>query len=217
MTSPIRSVESWPDLEAALAPFPRGRTLLLIGGADFASADPAIVDGIEGFLAALAGASQELGAVIVDGGTDAGVMRWFAEARAGVDGTFPLVGVAPRSAFDRPTRTGEAITVADGHSVVFTVPGDQFGDEMPWLFAVADHLGGKAAPTLLVNGGELAAREARRRLADGHVVVAVAGSGRAADAIASGEGLPASGRLRVIAVTADRTTLAACLEEVWNE
>jgi hypothetical protein len=217
MTSPIRSVESWADLEAELAAFPRGRTLLLIGGADFASADPAIVDAIKSFLVQLAGASEEVGAVVVDGGTDAGVMRWFADARARIPATFPLLGVAPRSAFDRATRTGAPISVAAGHTVVFAVPGDQFGDEMPWLFRIADHLGGQAAPTVLVNGGERAAKEARRRLADGHLVVAVAGSGRAADELATERGLPASGRLRVIPVAADQTTVAAALQEAWIE
>lgn len=233
MASPLRSVESWPDLEVELATFRSGRSVLLVGGADFASADPDVVAGIRLFLGSLAGACERAGAAVVDGGTDAGVMRWFAEGRDAIGGTFPLVGVAPRFAFERPTRTGRPITVAAGHSVVFAVPGEQFGDEMPWLFAVADHLGGASpAPTVLVNGGDLAATEARRRLADGRVVLAVAGSGRAADELAdelaeepsewdeSGSDqsdLRASGRLRVIPLDADETAIAAALEEAWTE
>jgi SLOG in TRPM, prokaryote len=229
MASPLRSVESWPELEAELATFQSGRSVLLVGGADFASADPDVVDGIRSFLGSLAGACEDAGAAVVDGGTDAGVMRWFAEARDAIGGTFPLVGVAPRFAFERPTRTGRPITVAAGHSVVFAVPGEQFGDEMPWLFSVADDLGGVTpAPTVLVNGGDLAATEARRRLADGGVVLAVAGSGRAADELASelaaeypgecDEGdLRASGRLQVIPLDADEAAIAAALEEAWTE
>ncbi len=221
MASPIRWVESLPDLEAELAGLPRGRSLLLVGGADFASADPFIVEGIQSFLARLATVCERAAIAVVDGGTDAGVMRWFAGARAAIDGQFPLVGVAPRFAFERPTRTGRPITAAHGHSVVLAVPGEQFGDETAWLFAVADHLGFDwPAPTVLVNGGDLAATEARQRLADGHLVVAVAGSGRAADELASEEpamDLPGSGRLRVIPLAADETTLAATLEEAWTE
>ncbi len=220
MTSPLRPVESRSDLEAELAAFPRGRSLLLVGGADFADSDPAIVEGIRGFLETLATHCERTSTAVVDGGTDAGVMRWFADARAAMDGTFPLVGVAPWFAFERPTRSGRPITVAPGHSIVLAVPGEAFGDEMPWLFAAADSLAvDAAAPTVLVNGGELAATEARRRLADGHVVVAVAGSGRAADELtgdASGD-LRASGRLRVIPLAADEATLAAALEEAWTE
>ncbi len=221
MASPIRSVESLPDLEGALAGIPQGRSLLLVGGADFAGADPVMVEAIQSFLATLASICERTRIGVVDGGTDAGVMRWFADARAAIAGTFPLIGVAPRFAFDRPTRTGRPITAAPGHSVVLAVPGEQFGDETPWLFAVADHLGFDwPAPTVLVNGGDLASTEARQRLADGHIVIAVAGSGRAADELANPDGasgLPESGRLRVIPLAADEMTLAATLEEAWTE
>ena len=229
MASPIRTVESQADLEAELAPLVRDRSLLLVGGADFASADPAMVEGIKGFLAMLAGWCDDGGIIVVDGGTDAGVMRWFADARAAIGGSFPLVGVAPRFAFERPTRTGRPITAAPGHSVVLAVPGEQFGDETAWLFAAADHLGaGRSAPTVLVNGGDLAATEARARLAEGHLVVAVAGSGRAADELAAEHAaqhgafdpdrsdLRGSGRLRVIPLAADELTLATALEESWD-
>lgn len=221
MTSPLRPVESQPDLEAALAAFPEDRSLLLIGGADFAGSDPELVEGIRIFLATLAAHCEGTCTAVVDGGTDAGVMRWFAEARAAIGGTFPLIGVAPRSAFERPTRTGRSIEVAHGHSLVLAVPGVQFGDELPWLFAAADHLSATgAAPTVLVNGGERAATEARARLAEGHIVVAVAGSGRAADELAGEAGasdLHGSGRLRVIPLAADGAALATALEEALTE
>lgn len=220
MTSPLIPVEAQPDLEAALAAFVRERSLLLIGGADFAGTDPAVLGGIRAVLLTLASHCERTGTAVVDGGTDAGVMRWFAEARAAIGGSFPLIGVAPRFAFERETRTGRPITVAPWHSTVLAVPGDRFGDETEWLFAAADHLGGQPAPTVLVNGGELAATEARMRLADGHIVVAVAGTGRAADELAAEAepeaGLRPSRRLRVIPLAADESTLAAALEEAWT-
>ena len=228
MTSPLRPVDAATDLERELAPFVPGRSLLLIGGADFADADEGAVAGIREFLMALAGHCQRTGTAVVDGGTDAGVMRWFADARAAIDGSFPLIGIAPRFAFDRSTRTGRLIAPAEGHSVVLAVPGEEFGDERAWLFAAADYLGaGVPAPTVLVNGGDLAATEAQERLAAGFEVIAVAGSGRAADELArlatapdadvATEGLRASGRLRVIPLDADESTIAAALEEASTE
>ena len=70
-----------------------------------------------------------------------------------------------------------------------------------------------AAPTVLVNGGELAATEAHRRLADGHVVDRCRrlGQGRGRARRRTGT-LRASGRLRVIPVTVDESGLAAAIE-----
>jgi hypothetical protein len=139
-------------------------------------------------------------------------MRLIAEARMALDGTFRLIGVAPALAFSRPTRTGAPIEVARDHELVVLVPGSRFGEETPWLFAAADHLGGGSAKTVIVNGGDLALDEARGRIAAGHDVVAIGGSGRAADALASDARLRASGRLRVIPLTADVAAIAAALE-----
>lgn len=218
MPSPLRAVDSEADLDAvvaALAPAGEGsgRALILVGGATFADADPARTASIRSFLDALAAACEQTGTTIVDGGTDAGVMRWIAEARAAIDGTFPLVGVAPRGAFERSTRTGEPIVPAPGHSLVLLAPGSRFGDETTWLFATADRLGSGSAPAVVVNGGRLALHESRERLATGHAVIAVDGSGRAADELAADEGLRASGRLRVVPLASDAASLAAVLEE----
>jgi hypothetical protein len=155
-------------------------------------------------------------------------MRLIAEARArrrgtpdgtqdgGQQGTFPLIGVAPRGAFTRVTRTGAPIEPARDHDLVVSVPGDRFGDETAWLFAAADDLQSGMAPALVVNGGHLARHEAEARLAAGGRVVAVEGSGRAADelaaALAADAGLRASGRLRTIPIGVDAAGLAAALE-----
>lgn len=219
MPSPLRTIDSEADLEAALASLSAtghgtARALILVGGATFADSDPDRTAGIRAFLGALAAACEQTGTAIVDGGTDAGVMRWIAEARAAIGGAFPLVGVAPRGAFERNTRTGEPIAPAVDHSLILLAPGSRFGDESAWLFATADRLSGGSAPAVVVNGGRLALHEARERLAGGHVVLAVEGSGRAADELASDEDLRASGRLRVIPLASDTTSLAAVLEEM---
>ncbi|MGH9886492.1 MAG: hypothetical protein ACREBE_13240, partial [bacterium] len=91
------------------------------------------------------------------------------------------------------------------------VPGAWFGDETPWIFAAADYLGGGSAATIVVNGGALAYDEARQRLAIGHPVIAVEGSGRAADDLAGDKDLRASGRLRVMPLTVDDAALAEAL------
>jgi hypothetical protein len=216
MASPLRTVDSTAELERELSRFPgTGRSILLVGGADFADCTAEVLEAVRGFLAALARVCDAAGAAVVDGGTDSGVMRWFAEARAAVGGTFPLVGVAPQGAFTRETRTGARITPAKGHSLILAVPGERFGDEQDRLFEVVDRLGA-GAPTVVVNGGRLARIEARQRLEDGYPVLVLAGSGRTADALAEDEDLRASGRLRVIPLGVDEPALAAALEEAWT-
>lgn len=199
------------ELAAALGPRPAsGQAAILIGGADFTEVE--LASGLRGFFTHLAAHLEASRTAIVDGGTESGVMRLIASARTATGATFPLIGVAPALAFSRPTRTGAPIEVARDHDLVVLVPGSRFGEETRWLFAAADHLGGGSAATLLVNGGDLAFDEARQRLDAGYIVVAVEGSGRAADALASDSGLLASGRLRVIPLTADEAAIAAALE-----
>jgi hypothetical protein len=216
MPESVLVIASMAELTEALGPAAdSGRTVILIGGADFT--EGGLEGGLRAFFGILAGYLERTGSAVVDGGTDSGVMRLIAEARTGIGGTFRLIGVAPALAFSRPTRTGAPIEVARDHTLVVLVPGSRFGEETPWLFAAADHLAGGAAPTIIVNGGNLALDEARQRLGAGHTVVAVAGSGRAADelaadALVADEGLRASGRLRVIPLTADEAAIAAALE-----
>ena len=211
-------VTSEAVLEGALdsiEPAAHGRALALIGGADFTDIDETR---LQAFFAVLAAHCQSTGTAVVDGGTDSGVMRLMAAARTAAGAAFPLIGVAPAGALERTTRTGAPIELARDHSLILLVPGDHFGDETATLFETADLLTDRAArpaPAIVVNGGALALREAHWRLADGAVVVAVEGSGRAADelvrALDEDPQLRASGRLRTIPLTVDAAGLVGVL------
>jgi TRPM family ion channel len=214
MIGPVREFDAAAALDGladALATIDAtGRALALIGGADFT--EPELLVRLRAFFATLAAHCERTGTAVVDGGTDSGVMRLIAEARRSIGGTFPLVGVAPVGALRRRTRTGQAIEPAHDHTLILLVPGAHFGDETAILFATADHLGGPCAPAIVVNGGALALDEAHARLNAGGVVVAVEGSGRAADELArtldDDPGLRASGRLRTIPLSVDEADLA---------
>jgi hypothetical protein len=213
MTGSVRHVASEADLLAALGPIEAGsRAIILIGGAD--ATEPERLEELRRFFDTLVRHCEATRTTVVDGGTDSGVMRLIAEARTAVLGTFRLIGVAPEAAFDRPTKAGEQIAPARDHSMILAVPGEWFGDETRWLFATGDHLAGGAAPTIVVNGGALTMDEALQRLEQGHRVIAVAGSGRAADELAADrayETLRTSGRLRVMHLTADEAGLIEAL------
>lgn len=62
--------------------------------------EPADLEALELVLRGLVGLLDELDAVVVDGGTDIGVMRAVGRARAAEGGRFPLIGVAAEVAVD---------------------------------------------------------------------------------------------------------------------
>jgi hypothetical protein len=150
----------------------------------------------EEIAATLGAAFQELvapavdrwSATVVDGGTDAGVMRMVGRARAGAGSSFPLVGVAAIGTVkvpDEPHRE-DAAALEPNHTDVVLVPGDSWGDETPWLSAVAGEIArGQRSVTLMVNGGAIALNDAQESLAAGRPLIVLAGSGRSADEIAN--------------------------------
>ncbi|HEV2006357.1 MAG TPA: hypothetical protein VGQ85_07040 [Candidatus Limnocylindrales bacterium] len=222
----VTRVADAAELAAALGPRPEhGRAIALIGGAD--RMDGAATEAIEQFFANLAFAVDGLGASLVDGGTDSGVMRLIGAARSRAEGSFRLIGVAPAGTLERDSRTGHPIRLAEDHPEIILVPGDRFGDETASLFAAADYLGSGGAATIVVNGGRLTFDEAVQRMTSGRTVIAVAGTGRAADVLAGGpviEGigplaadLVAGPLLRVVPLTLDVAEIAATLESSFAE
>ena len=220
MHARVTTVDNQGELVAALgAPSALPRSIVLIGGADAASADD--LESLRAFFATLVQHLDATGTAVVDGGTDSGVMRLIGAARDERGASFRLIGVTPRGALDRPTRDGAPIVLSASHPEILLVPGSQFGDETEYLFGAADHLAAGFAPTLVVNGGRLTLDEARLRMDAGHPVVVVAGSGRAADELAADQDLRASGRLRVVPLSANVEELASAFtvasEEVASE
>lgn len=161
--------------------------IVLVGGAGGLD-DPILTRLRPLFEEGLAPLAGDLGACVVDGGTDAGVMRLMGEARFEAGLGFPLVGIVASGTVALP---GEPLPRPDAarlelrHSHFVLVPGSEWGDESPWLARVASTLAGDAPSiTVLVNGGETALEDASLSVASGRPVISVAGSGRAADALA---------------------------------
>jgi hypothetical protein len=125
------------------------------------------------------------GAVVVDGGTHAGVMRVMGQARDG----FPLIGVAVERTVVLPGRTAssaDAASLEPHHSHFLFVPGTDWGHEAPWLARAATVVAGTAPSfTLLVNGGDTSVEDAWQSLQSDRPVLVLAGTGRMADRIAA--------------------------------
>jgi hypothetical protein len=157
---------------------------------------------------------ERVGACLVDGATDAGVIALAGRARHDAGARQPHLGVVAAGTAQLPDRAGNH---ADGdggdrnglvglephHSLVVVVPGDEWGDEVPWLAAVATAVaGGAPSITMLANGGDLAYDDVRHSLAANRPVLALTGTGRTADEIAAAQsGAPADGRARELAAS----------------
>jgi len=181
------------------------RVLVCVGGASGLGEEHA---------AALTGAFHDLvapavdawSAVVVDGGTDAGVMRMIGRARASAGAGFPLIGVAAIGTVrlpDAPASDEDATPLEPNHTHVVLVPGTKWGDETPWLAAVAGVIAGdRPSVTVVVNGGTITLSDAEASLAAGRPVIVLAGSGRTADDIARARaGEQAGERARAIAAS----------------
>jgi hypothetical protein len=128
-------------------------------------------------------------AVVVDGGTDSGVMQLLGRARAEAGASFPLVGVAAEKKVILPgdgAEPGDRAPLETNHSHFVLVPGSSWGDESPWLSWVATEIAGNApSATVLINGGEIAFQDIAHSLEADRPVLAIAGTGRTADRIAA--------------------------------
>ncbi len=134
-------------------------------------------------------------AVIVTGGTDAGVFHLVRLALA-VASSPPagIVGVAPDGlvAADDGPPSADRVDVDPGLTALVRVKGDQWGDETPMLSRVVTELAvpGRAA-VLLVGGGDGTRVEVKEHLRQRRPIVVLGGSGRMADEVAAG-GRPAA-------------------------
>ena len=165
--------------------------LVVIGGASLIS-DADLVRLQNLFVEVLAPLARDVGCYVVDGGTDAGVMRLMGNARNQIGANFPLIGVAPIGLIQLPNGENLSATASDTtplephHTHFFFVAGNNWGDESPWLANIARLLAGKyPSVTVLINGGAISLVDAKESMRVHRPIVAIAGSGRLADEIAN--------------------------------
>ena len=162
--------------------------LVAIGGASLISeTDFARLQRL--FVEVLAPLAKDLGCYVVDGGTDAGIMKLMGNARAQNGSAFPLIGVSPVGLVHLPEAVNPPTASTDlepHHTHFFFISGNNWGDESPWLANIASLLAGDhPSVTVLINGGAIALVDATESTKVHRPIVAIAGSGRLADEIAN--------------------------------
>ncbi len=164
--------------------------ILVVGGADDldAAVQPRLVQLCS---RGIARAAANIGALLMDGGTRAGVMALVGQGVADRGHKTALVGVAPTGKVTYPDGPADG-SPADGvaldpnHSHFVLVDSHEWGGETETMYALAEALA-TTIPivTVLINGGPLARDEVLRSVRQRWPIIVVQGSGRLADDIAT--------------------------------
>ena len=141
------------------------------------------------FTSAVAPAAAEAGALVIDGGTQSGVMAMMGEALARDGRESHLLGIAPAGKVTYPggpkdANIGDGAPLEPNHSHFVLVESDKWGDETGTMFKLAEALK-VAVVTMLINGGPIAENEALRGVRNGWPLLVVEGSGRFADELSA--------------------------------
>jgi hypothetical protein len=175
------------DIIAALDITGYKSVLLVIGGAD--SVDEKLKSRLTKlFSRGVARAAATMNAVIIDGGTEAGVMAMMGQGVAERGFKSALVGVAPLGMVSYPGSEGKGKTPLDpNHSHFVLVEGKAWGSETNVIFKLVSGLRSSKTPVvvLLVGGGAITRSEALQAVRRNLPLFVVEGSGGTADEIAA--------------------------------
>jgi hypothetical protein len=163
--------------------------IVVVGAGD--SLGPDLVPRLaELFVRGLVAAAEATEAVVIDGGTESGVMAIVGHALAESGHRIALIGVAPSAKVSFPGRAAGADTVPlePNHSQFVLAAGTDWGAETSTMFALADGLVERSANAVgaVVGGGPGARREVLEMVRRGWPVVVIAGTGGLADDIVAG-------------------------------
>jgi hypothetical protein len=138
--------------------------------------------------------AHDLGAAVICGGTNMGIMAEIGHTRRRNHHEFPLIGIAPAELVtwpEGPKSTKflwwgkERWPLQPHYSHFILVPGNAFGDESPWIVDTATLLSQtRGAVTILINGGDVSRKDIELSLQHGRRVIVLSHTGRLADELA---------------------------------
>lgn len=159
-------------------PHPRTVIVLVGGAGGIGFKDQSPMRKAVRIVAQLAEGTQ---AIVVDGGTQAGIMTEIGRQRKRNKFSFPLIGVV----FDSLVMTEEPASVLDAnHTHFFLIPGSDWGDESGWISKIATAIAGdNKSITVLINGGTISRQDVEYSLLEKRPTFVMRGTGRMADEI----------------------------------
>jgi hypothetical protein len=129
--------------------------------------------------------AEETRSVVVDGGTQAGIMTEIGKQRKRNKFAFPLIGVVVDSLL---TKEEPQAILDPNHTGFLLVPGNDWGDESAWISKIASAIAGEQKSiTVLVNGGNISRTDVEYSLLENRPAFVMRGTGRMADEITLGD------------------------------
>jgi len=125
--------------------------------------------------------AEETQSVVIDGGTQAGIMTEIGRQRKRNKFSFPLIGIV----FDSLLIKEDPQSILDpNHTHFLLIPGKDWGDESAWISKIATTIAGdKKSITILVNGGNISRTDVEYSLLENRPTFVMRGTGRMADEI----------------------------------
>jgi hypothetical protein len=129
-------------------------------------------------------------ALIIDGGTQAGVMTIIGQAVAEQQRRSTLLGVAPAGSVAYPGKLAsmsgnKCVPLDPNHSHFVLVETGEWGGETDTMYDLAKALSaGRPSVAILINGGSIAKSEVLHNVRQMRPIIVMEGSGRLADEIA---------------------------------
>jgi TRPM family ion channel len=172
------AAEIQPALDKLQIPHPNSVIVLVGGAGGIGWLDKFPMRKAVGVVAQLA---EETESIIIDGGTQAGIMTEIGKQRKRHGYSFPLIGVV----FDSLIMKEEPASILDpNHTHFFLIPGDNWGDESSWISKIATKItGNHKSITVLINGGNISRQDVEYSLLENRPTFVIRGTGRLADEI----------------------------------
>ena len=194
MTVGAVNINDYHEIQEALAglaiPHPKTVIVLVGGASGIKWLQKFSMRKAVGIVAQLA---EETQSVVIDGGTQAGIMTEIGKQRQGHKFSFPLIGVV----FDSLLMQEKPESILDSnHTHFFLIPGDDWGAESGWISKIATAVTSAVKATLaagvpniqksitvLINGGNVSRTDVEYSLLENRPAFVMRGTGRMADAI----------------------------------
>jgi hypothetical protein len=165
-------------LDKLAIPHPNSVIVLVGGAGGIGWLDKFPMRKAVGIVARLA---EETQSIVIDGGTQAGIMTEIGKQRKRNGFSFPLIGVV----FDNLIIREDPASILDpNHTHFFLIPGNDWGDESAWISKIATSIAGNhKSITVLINGGNISRQDVEYSLLENRPTFVIRGTGRLADEI----------------------------------